>query len=58
MDNCRLCGSERLEPAFNFGAQPIVHHLLLSEQQHSPLFDFFYHGELSELRVPSADPVS
>ncbi len=40
MDNCRLCGSERLEPAFNFGAQPIVHHLLLSEQQHSPLFEF------------------
>jgi len=29
-----------LKEAFNFGAQPIVHHLLLSEQQHSPLFEF------------------
>jgi len=40
MSNCRLCGSERLKQAFNFGAQPIVHHLLLSAQQHSPLFEF------------------
>ena len=40
MNNCRICGSERLTQAFDFGAQPIVHHLLVSEQQHSPLFEF------------------
>ncbi len=28
MINCRLCDSPNLEPAFDFGRQPIVHHLL------------------------------
>ena len=40
MNNCRLCGSDGLEQAFDFGAQPIASNFLVSEQQYLPLFEF------------------
>jgi len=40
MSHCRLCNSPNLETAFEFGNQPIVHHLLNSADEHFDTFPF------------------
>lgn len=40
LKRCRLCDFNELELAFDFGMQPIVHHLVESQKESHPLFPF------------------
>lgn len=42
--SCRACGNAKIETLFDFGRQPIVHHLMNSKDQDFPEFPFILEG--------------